>query len=654
MLPTITWTSRDGVRKTADLIQDPPTIPEDKAGVIRVNHLQGPNLEDPGSALASRGVRTIVFFLFCQFVQTWESYDGGATAASIDTIQKEMGASGNAWTQAEIGLLGAMDKIGMTCTSFMWGYCLQRCNAKLLSALALLLFAVWTAIFGALRSKGLMLLAKFILGAAQSLQGVWATVWTVNMAPPDRKTMWIGLGGVSAGAGNGIGTAVAGFGTANGLSYGFAFYLQAGFLGFLWILLMCTPARLLRLQVPADRKEIANSTADKSTEVDKNKTVATSCKGAAHGLFKQVKLVLTNRIYLMTTLSDCVAQFVMSGIQFLWIRVFTEVWNLNKNYATLLFLLVTGIGAGVGIAFGPAYIDRTGGYATAPSLVRALKSLEAFAWVGALGSVVGAICLYGKVRSYDVNYLGSAGDLWMWFLFVGIFAQAASLNASVPAICGINCEVIEESMRPVATGLELTFRNVLGFTCGPLLPGVVMQIMEVSLHWNAASDPSENASELCSGLGVMMLICPVQVLLLMYARRVAQRELVVKQTQAIEDMKQALFAEDFAHLKNAVARARAAEVQQREDGVVVLSMANEVIGSYQHLGEAAMANGLEAISKDNPVILRRRILELEKELQELKAHNSELLSRLSMRAAADTDSLLDETEIRRRADLVAL
>ena len=51
-------------------------------------------------------------------VQMFMSYDGGATPASLDTLQADMG---NSWTSSEFGLLGSMDKIGMTACSMIWG-----------------------------------------------------------------------------------------------------------------------------------------------------------------------------------------------------------------------------------------------------------------------------------------------------------------------------------------------------------------------------------------------------------------------------------------------------------------------------------------------------------------------------------------------------
>mmetsp|Transcript_10923 Transcript_10923/g.34134 ORF Transcript_10923/g.34134 Transcript_10923/m.34134 type:complete len:412 (-) Transcript_10923:6-1241(-) len=349
---------------------------------IREDHVAPAPEPDAAAAVASRTARTLVFFAFCQAVQCFMSYDGGATPASLDTIQAEMN---NAWTEAEFGMLGAIDKIGMTATSLIWGRALQLCSVKLLMVIGLLLNALGTLAFGLLRDKGLMYFAKVLLGATQSLQGVWATVWTVTMAPPDRKTFWLGLGGVSAGAGNGIGTAVAGFGTANGLPYAFAFQLQAAVLFALWVALLLTPTRWLAIRLPSsalqrkatDGSSPEEAAANTPAETGLAALPSTSSLGGVPGCREQGRALYANKVFVWTTLQISLVMFEVSGIQFLWVRFFVDVWSLDKSWVTTMYLLVAGVGGGIGIAVGPIYIDRLGGYSTAVGLMRTMRALEA-------------------------------------------------------------------------------------------------------------------------------------------------------------------------------------------------------------------------------------------------------------------------------------
>eukprot|EP00446_Apocalathium_sp_SHHI-4_P010471 CAMPEP_0177161256 /NCGR_PEP_ID=MMETSP0367-20130122/5265_1 /TAXON_ID=447022 ORGANISM="Scrippsiella hangoei-like, Strain SHHI-4" /NCGR_SAMPLE_ID=MMETSP0367 /ASSEMBLY_ACC=CAM_ASM_000362 /LENGTH=584 /DNA_ID=CAMNT_0018606969 /DNA_START=11 /DNA_END=1765 /DNA_ORIENTATION=- len=197
--------------------------------------------------------RWLVLATFCLGVQVFMSYDGGATPASIDTILND---SGIEWTQVDLGLLGSLDKFGMTISCVLWGRVLQQVPAKALLVVGLFLNALSTFAFGTVRLKAVMFIAKFLMGVTQGLQCVWSTCWVLIHAPADSRTVWMSLGTISAGIGNGIGTAVAGFGTSEGLPYAFAWQVESGVLAFLWFLLVLCPSDSLSIDTTEADTEI--------------------------------------------------------------------------------------------------------------------------------------------------------------------------------------------------------------------------------------------------------------------------------------------------------------------------------------------------------------------------------------------------------------
>lgn len=74
-----------------------------------------------GGGMGPRPPPVLVMLVFCQTVQMFMSYDGGATPACLDEISRSAGS----WSQAELGLLGSLDKFGMTLSSVLWGRVLQ-------------------------------------------------------------------------------------------------------------------------------------------------------------------------------------------------------------------------------------------------------------------------------------------------------------------------------------------------------------------------------------------------------------------------------------------------------------------------------------------------------------------------------------------------
>mmetsp|Transcript_85513 Transcript_85513/g.275883 ORF Transcript_85513/g.275883 Transcript_85513/m.275883 type:complete len:732 (-) Transcript_85513:91-2286(-) len=638
----------------------------------------GPDENDPAAAVASRRVRFLVFVLLCQVVQAFMSYDGGATPASIDTIQKDMH---NSWTAGEFGMLGAMDKIGMTVTSLFWGRLLQSCNTKALLVFGLAVNTLWTAIFGLLQAKGPMYVAKFAMGATQSLQGVWATVWTVTMAPPSSKTTWLGLGGVSAGLGNGLGTAVAGFATAAGAPYALAFEVQAAVLGLLLLFLVFCPQRWLQMHIP-DASTTQGSTAatpfkeasatgagddlDTDTVVDvedieapvatkalsaasadcaptttagsSNSTLgddlvtgSTSASASGSTSSKEQRRLRTreqilacwrNKVFLWSALALSNTMFVLSGIQFLWVRVFVEVWGLDKSHVTLAFLLISGIGGGVGIALGPRHIDKLGGFGNATGVVRSLRELRKFSLIAVLGGFVGIVCLYAKLK--DTDYRSSmldSNDRWPWLLFVALTLIWGAHNASVAGLCGINMEVVQPRMRTFASGAEMTSRNILGYTCGPLIPGLVMDSVATLLKWDLAGSKEDRDWQLCLGLGFVLAFNFSLVW-------------VLNKAVALQKLQAALQTESIELLEEAVNEARGLDMHTTRDGEAVIGMANEAVGSFHSSGRA-WAEGARAFTasredlKISMVTLEHRVDELDQKNQVLQKENARLCLRLA-------------------------
>jgi len=557
------------------------------------------------------------------------SYDGGAVPASLDTLQELFHDS---WSEFEIGALGATDKVGMVAASLPWGWALQRCNAKLLLSIALLVNALVTFIFGWLPNKALMFLVKFVMGATQSLQGVWATVWTVNMAPPDKKTMWLGLGAVSAGIGNGIGTCVAGFGTANGLPFAFAFQLAGGILASLWLLQLFFPARWLRMQLSSSEASPETKREDHAIRYAEERTEEAVDVPQELSVWAQLQTLRKNAVFVGTTLAISLAMFQVSGIQYLWTRAFTEIWmvspdrGLSKNWVTAMFIIVTGGGGGLGIAFGSWFIDRSGGYHQTPGVLRSFRILWWYRMAAALAGIGGVGALYGKFHPWQ--YTSEWGDAWLWLCWFCIFVIYAAQNASVAALCGINLQVIPEDQRTFASGTEITIRNILGYIGGPLFPSIVMTL---NSGWVA------DGWQLSLGLGFVMMANVLGVLVLGRLRLAASLELAQQRADVLQELRLALQSEDASKLERAVAAARRVELEQDKhgDGAAVLGMANELIGRFHVRGEMS------------PQAVPRRMSELEAEIRLLQSEilrQQEEIRRLQLLPASPGEGL-DQPEM---------
>jgi len=402
------------------------------------------------------------------------AYNGGATAATVDTIQRE-----EQWSPAGIGLLGAMDKLGMTIAAAFWGYMLQRCDAKTLLCTGLLTNAGSTMAFGTLRNPVAMTVAKLLIGFTESLQWVWAPLWIGQWAPPALLPIWMNLsgGGVASGIGNGLGTIIAGFTTAQGYSYELAFQIEASVLFALLVALLGTSAQRLIIHSPlvSRSKMRVNHLAHESLE---EPLVDTQPREAAQlQVMSQLRKLWGNPLFCRCALAYASANFVNSALQFLWVRIFMELWHLNKDYSVGSFLMISAFAGALGIlAASCQRVEHD--YLGKVSTLRFVHRAFSGAVLGAL--VVGAGILPQlhpaprpdlQLKSLLLTWLG------LGMVFVGVTA--------VPGLLQIMCiESVEEpELRSFATGLAQGANNFLGFAMGPLIPQLVMDILQIHLGW---------------------------------------------------------------------------------------------------------------------------------------------------------------------------
>jgi MFS family permease len=282
------------------------------------------------------GERLFVFISFTQLAQGLMSYDGGATQMSTQPLLK------SGWSSAELGLLGAMDKFGQVATAFMWSHLLMRFNNKVLLSLGLFSKAASCLGFGLLQRKLLMLLSKLGMGVSEALIGVWATVWVQKHAPLDSQARWLGFAAISAGVGNGMGSAVAGL-CSEKLGYAFAFEFQAGLLFCLFLVMMCCPGRFFQLQDDYEDQRLVDSDADLDNQ-DHDVTLPLSFSlnrsadeawetGTASTMAGELTTVVQSQLWLYSALCISLICFISSVVAYLWQNTTESVFGFNDVQA---------------------------------------------------------------------------------------------------------------------------------------------------------------------------------------------------------------------------------------------------------------------------------------------------------------------------------
>mmetsp|Transcript_129634 Transcript_129634/g.235614 ORF Transcript_129634/g.235614 Transcript_129634/m.235614 type:complete len:555 (+) Transcript_129634:68-1732(+) len=406
----------------------------------------------------------LIFFVFCLGVQIFMAYNAGATTGSIEIIEQEDG-----WSAAGLGVLGGMDKFGMTISSPFWGYMLQFHEARFLISGGLFVNACFTLVFATSRNHNFMLFAKLMMGISEGLQWVWSQIWVVSKA--GGYPLFLNLNGVSAGAGTVVGTAISGFSTAHGLSYGFAFKVEGAVLLALWAGLMLQSTKSLTVEEKDTLTKTPSGTFAAYSEQKPLKTV--------------IRGLLRNKVYMCTAFVFAFDNFVVLGIQFLWKRLFMSVWKVGPEHATTSLIVVPVIGSAIGAAAGSAW-----SFKTEEQVKSTLKKCSVAAFIGVFFAVVAE----GGI-AYQTLWGGDAPLVWYGTLgatYVGFAMVSAGLTAEMGAIVGICTDCIKDNKeRSVSVGMQQGIMNFFGLTLAPVIPQMVMQLAGPMLGLQEAKSEEE-------------------------------------------------------------------------------------------------------------------------------------------------------------------
>jgi len=296
--------------------------------------------------------------------------------------------------------------------------------------------------------------------------------------------------------------------------------------------------------------------------------------------------------------------------------------------------LIAGAGGGIGIALGPAYIDKMGGYKPAYAMARSIRSLEVFNLVACLFACVGIFCVVFRVYVKDgstENTWGDWGDIWLWLLWVSIGMIHMAHQASIPALCGINIQVVPENMQTVASGAEMTVRNILGYAFGPLLPALFMSFLAYNWSWSVNPTPAQTIKLMCWGMGFILTLIFFGVIILRRAVWAAARAARIRQRSAMNQLQDAFKSQQEELLSKALDKAKAEELHAVPGGAAVIMAAagflatgagSEDIVSFS-TSTCNVHNALADAETENE--LRNRIRELEQKVHPLEAQNAKLV-----------------------------
>mmetsp|Transcript_43576 Transcript_43576/g.79358 ORF Transcript_43576/g.79358 Transcript_43576/m.79358 type:complete len:526 (+) Transcript_43576:131-1708(+) len=434
-----------------------------------------------------------VFIVFVLIAQAMMSYDGGATTMSTAALLAE------GWSVDMLGWLGAMDKFGQVLTALVWGALLERLHdPKWLIWFGLLAKAASCFSFAVLTAQVSMLLSKFSMGAWEALIGTWGTLWVNAHAPKDQQVAWNTFFNVMAGMGNAAGALMAGF-TAERFGYGFAFKVQAGFLGLILLLMVPVDSRWL-----STKQDIPSMKSLVDYYPYQPPVYLPPRQQASQTIVESLRLI-RYAPWLGTAMGISLTCFVQSGANMLWQNTFMHVWYFSAEAATVSNLAVCGGGAFVGVFLGPKLFDTLRGS-------KESRQFRSLAWSFGLGIEAAAWSLFGGallcVKAEMFLHHHTEVSPVIVCIIVSIFCTVDLLQSMQGVLSAINNDCLPTRLQPRGAALKLIFQNIFGYAMGMVFPSLWAAHVGVQLSEIYPDLPTEviQAAEFCIGMASSLLM----------------------------------------------------------------------------------------------------------------------------------------------------
>lgn len=405
----------------------------------------------------SRKVRWFIFFALA-FISTFSNLDGGIIPAATETMKEIMKVG-----EAEIGLFGSMDYLGRIIGSLVFITLINTVNRRFI--LIGTLFIKGLSLFIPFFSKYnyyLNLSARAISGFSQVYYTIYLPVWCDQYGPKKHKTIMITI--IQLGTPLGI---VLGFGLCTLIGktiWEYSFGIEGIILGAMGILLIFFPqlyfSNTLMLidgsnvevrEMPnideEEEQEEEKKEIQETIKVDDQKSPTSVFregkvkKKRKFKLFRNIKDIICEFVFLFTGLSNSVVFFGMAVIQF-WGANFMEKVLGEKSELILLYVFsaicITGPPAGV--ILGGVVGSKIGGYTTR----KAILYCVGFCAISCIFAMI--VTVYS-----NVYYFGSM--VWLYFLFS---------SAMIPLETGIIISSLPERLRGDGFSVMNFFLNLIG------------------------------------------------------------------------------------------------------------------------------------------------------------------------------------------------
>jgi MFS family permease len=434
--------------------------------------------QEPDEVVIPPKKRNFIFNIFL-LSDLFLNYDTGVIPASLIQITKEIDLD-----YSEQALIGSLVYLGLSFASIFVGFIFSKFSPSKVCSVILLLNCISCFIFSMSINKSILFTMRFLMGVTEAFIVIYGPVWVNNFSPPEHSATWMGILHSCSIFGVFLGYLAASLilNFFKGLlSWRFAIQIQ-GFVE-IFLSLFFWVEKDEYINVDIRKKKPLNEIEFDGNEINVHKNSEGSpsfnspsniCRvgsrkhdpridtielGNIGRYYLQAKTVLTNKLYVLITLSLTCIYFIVTGIQFWITKYLIEILNVEPIVVNVIFAIISITAPLSGVLFGGTLSDKYGGY-KGKYETKALQMCTAF---GILAFFFGLPMGF----MFQITYL----SILLWtFLFFGA--------AIIPIGTGVMISCVPKDCQATSSSISQLVFNLLGYFSSPMVTGFIMDRFE--------------------------------------------------------------------------------------------------------------------------------------------------------------------------------
>ena len=434
--------------------------------------------QEPDEVVIPPKKRNFIFNIFL-LSDLFLNYDTGVIPASLIQITKEIDLD-----YSEQALIGSLVYLGLSFASIFVGFIFSKFSPSKVCSVILLLNCISCFIFSMSINKSILFTMRFFMGVTEAFIVIYGPVWVNNFSPPEHSATWMGILHSCSIFGVFLGYLAASLilNFFKGLlSWRFAIQIQ-GFVE-IFLSLFFWVEKDEYINVDIRKKKPLNEIEFDGNEINVHKNSEGSpsfnspsniCRvgsrkhdpridtielGNIGRYYLQAKTVLTNKLYVLITLSLTCIYFIVTGIQFWITKYLIEILNVEPIVVNVIFAIISITAPLSGVLFGGTLSDKYGGY-KGKYETKALQMCTAF---GILAFFFGLPMGF----MFQITYL----SILLWtFLFFGA--------AIIPIGTGVMISCVPKDCQATSSSISQLVFNLLGYFSSPMVTGFIMDRFE--------------------------------------------------------------------------------------------------------------------------------------------------------------------------------